>query len=302
VSAADRARRLQRNRVVYPIEFPPGTTHAEIFDRLVNGVTPPDQELLNYAMFIDGIVPINFTAYDPTLAKIGTSLTCEDDAHAFLSKLADSKGCVLRFNRLGELDVQLRNIPPGADPIYTVQPGPGGNLVGASRKVTREGVYNIVVSRGSDPTNPTGYQLAYNEEDGPLIWTGPFGTVPRYYASPLILTNDQAKSAAEMVLSRYKGLPSSLSLLSVPNPALDPLDVVQAVIGGERANHLIDQVSIPLAGSQPVQIVTRTLNEITVSDDDTGGGVGGFPNPPDPGAGGGTGGGGTGGGGGTPIS
>jgi hypothetical protein len=289
VSGSDRSRRMQRNRVIYPVEFPAGTTHRDMFDLLVNGITPAGVERRNYPMFLNGVVPITWTGYDPDLAKIGTSLTCEDDAHAFLSKIADARGCVLRFDRHGELQVAPRNIAPGADPVYAVGPGSTGNLISASRKVTRTGVYNYVVARGSDPANPTGYRLAVNDDkSSPLYIFGPFGPVVRYYASPLILTNEAADIAAETILSRYKGLPASLSLMAVPNPALEALDVVQATIGASTATHLVDQVSIPLVGQEPVTIVTRTLNEVPTDEDPASGG-GGFPNPGDPGAGGGTG-------------
>jgi hypothetical protein len=278
VTAFDRGRRLQRNRVLYPIEFAAGTTHQAIFDCLVNGKLPSGESPNNYGMFLRATVPVVFSGYDPELAKIGSSLLCEDDSRAFLAKIADARGCVLRFARTGELLVQPRNLAPGADPVYTVKPGAGGNLVSWSQKVTRDGVYNMIVARGSDPANPTGYRLAYNvEAASPLKWDGPFGVVTRYYASPLLLTNESADIAAETVLSRYKGLPSSLSMMAVPNPALDPLDVVQATLGATTATHLVDQVSIPLAGAQPVEIVTRTLNEVPTDEDPAGGG--GFPNP-----------------------
>jgi hypothetical protein len=284
VSGFDRSKRLQRKRVTYPTEFAAGTTHREIFDHLVNGQTPDGPSTTTYGMFLTGQVPITFTGYDPTLAKIGTSLSCEDDCLAFLGKIADARGCVLRFGRTGALEVALRNQAPGAVPVYTVKPGAGGNLVSWSQKVTRDGVYNYVIARGSDPATPTGYRLAYNADPtSPLYWAGPFGVVPRYYASPLILSSAAADAAAESVLARYKGLPTSLSLMAVPNPALDPLDVIQATLGSSTATHLLDQVSIPLAGDQPVEIVTRTLNQVPTDDDPTGGG--GFPNPGTPGAG-----------------
>jgi hypothetical protein len=107
----------------------------------------------------------------------------------------------------------------------------------------------MIVARGSDPAHVTSYRLAVNDDEtSPLFWDGPFGNVIRYYASPLLLTNESADIAAESILARYKGLPSSLSMMAVPNPALDPLDVVQATLGATTATHLIDQVSIPLAG------------------------------------------------------
>jgi hypothetical protein len=285
VSGFDRSKRLQRKRVTYPTEFAAGTTHRDIFEHLVNGTTPQGESTTTYAMFLSGQVPVAFTGYDPDLAKIGTSLTCEDDCLAFLGKLADARGCVLRFTRGGELEVVPRNQPPGATAVYTVKPGAGGNLVSWSQKVTRDGVYNYVIARGSDPATPTGYRLAYNADTtSPLYWAGPFGVVPRYYASPLILSSEAADAAAESVLARYKGLPTSLSLMAVPNPALDPLDVIQATLGASTAIHLIDTVSIPLAGSEPVDIVTRTLNEVPTDEEGPIGG-GGFPNPGTPGGG-----------------
>jgi hypothetical protein len=176
VSAFDRGKRLQRNRVVYPVEFPAGSTHTAIFQRLVNGVLPPG-ELLNYAMFHRAKVPIVWTGYDPDLAKIGSSLTCEDDSHAFLAKLADARGCVLRFDRLGQLLVQPRNLAPGAEPVYTVKPGAGGNLVSWSQKVTRDGVYNYVVARGSDPpTSPATGSPSTTTRPAPCSGTARSGT------------------------------------------------------------------------------------------------------------------------------
>lgn len=302
VSGSDRMARLRRGRVVYPVQFAAGATHRQVFEQLVNGDAGQGQSTESYGMFLFTRVPITWTSYNPDEARLGTSLVCEDDKLDFLAKLIDPRGCIMRFDRLGGLRVEPRDIAPGAEPIYAIRPGPGGNLIEASQKVTREGVYNLVVARGSDPAAPTGYRLAYNDDpSSPLRWTGPYGVVPRYYASPLLQTSEATDVAAEKVLARYRGLPSALSLLAVPNPALDPLDVAQATVGATAATHLLDEVTIPLVGSSPVQIVTRTLNEIPADDEAGGGGVSPIPNPgtgggtgggtTDPGTGGGTGGG-----------
>lgn len=290
VSGSDRTARLMRNRTLYPYQVPAGMTHRQLFHRLVNGdptggTGPVSAE--GYGMFVYGRVPIVWASYDPDQATVPSGQVVEDDVYAYLAKLVSSRGCVLRFARTGELVVDLKDRAPGSAPVYTVAGGPSGNLIRASRKVSRRGVYNIVVARGSDPATPTGYRLAYIEDQAsPLRWFGPFGAVPRYYASPLLRTSDQADAAAESVLSGYKGLPTGLSLLSVPNPALDPLDVLAATVSSAQV-HLADEVTIPLSVTDPVQIVTRTLND--PPDPDAGTDAGGLPqNPANPGAGGGT--------------
>ncbi|HVL61568.1 MAG TPA: chitosanase, partial [Microbacterium sp.] len=152
---------------------------------------------------------------------------------------------------------------PDTTPVYVVQPGVNGNLIDASRETSRESTYNIVIARGSDPAFPTGYQIAYNTDpNSPLRWDGPFGPAPRYYASPLLRTDAAAAQAAATVLSKYTGLPTTQGLWTVPNPALRPYDMLSARIVGLPTKHLIDEITIPLAGDESVQISTKTAASV----------------------------------------
>jgi hypothetical protein len=186
--------------------------------------------------------------------------------------------------------------PPSPPPDWTVQPGRGGNLIRASRKVSRGGVYNIVRAVGSDPAVQTGYRLAYiTDESNPLWWQGPFGAVVRYYASPILQTGDQADKAANTVLKRVTGLPSELSLFVIPNPAIRPLNLLQSRIGRPPLTaelHVADEVTIPLVGGADPEVKTRALNTLGTDSGDpndpsnpgTPGGGGGDPtDPTDPG-------------------
>ena len=298
VSGSDRIAQMKDARLVYPYAYPAGTTHRQLFDRMINGFTDGGK-LISYGMYLTANVPIVWEGYNPDRAVLPAGVV-EDSIYEHLAKIADAKACVLRFNRHGELVVERRDRAPGEASVYTVRPGETGNLISTSRKVDRSGVYNIVVARGSDPEAPTGYRLAYNDDEtSPLRWYGPFGAIPRYYASPLLRTSDEADAAAETVLARYKGLPSGLSVITVPDPAVDPLDPITVVVGGVEQPHLSDEVTIPLmiGGNNPVEIVTRTLNT-TPNPDETdpgtepGGGTGGGgstpPGDPDPGTPGGT--------------
>lgn len=288
ITGADRIVSIQQNRVLFPYQVPEGTTHRTIFERLVNGRLTPSSEIntAGYAALIGSAIPIVWTGYDPDRATVTGGQVVEDSTYDFLAKLADSKACVLRFDELGQLQVEQRDRDPDAAPVYTIQPGATGNLVKASRRTVRTNVYNIVSAYGSDPAAPTGYQVAYNKDpNSPLRWNGPFSASPRYYASPLIRTPAQAADAAASILSRYTGLPTTLGLWTVPNPALRPLDSVAARVTGLAETHLIDEVTIPLAisGAGPVEITTKTTNDVVIPEepDDTGGGViGGGPTVP----------------------
>jgi hypothetical protein len=233
---------------------------------------------LGYAAMIQGpAVPILWNGYDPDRYFINGGPVVENSSYEFMSKLADSRGCVLRFDELGQLNIDIRE-PDEAAPVYAIEPGKTGNLIRASRKATRDGVYNIVVAYGSDIAAPTGYQLAYNRSpNSKLRWDSQFGAAPRYYASPLLRTPGQAADAAATILSRYTGLPSTVGLWTLPNPAIRPQDVISAKITGLSETHVVDVVTIPLAisGAGPVEIATKTLNDVVSAEEPTDDGTGG---------------------------
>jgi hypothetical protein len=240
---------------------------------------------LGYAAMIQGpAVPIIWSGYDPDRYFINGGPVVENSSYEFMSKLADSRGCVLRFDELGQLNIDIREPDPDSPPVYAITPGRNGNLIRASRKAGRDGVYNIVVAYGSDIAAPTGYQLAYNnDKNSRLRWDSQFGAAPRYYASPLLRTPGEAADAAATVLSRYTGLPSTVGLWTLPNPAIRPQDAISAKITGLPETHIVDVVTIPLAisGAGPVEIETKTLNDVVTPEDptDPGGGGGGTGQP-----------------------
>jgi hypothetical protein len=265
IQASDRTVALQQNRVLYPFQVPTGYTHRQLFERLVNGrvVATDPLNSLGYAALLFTAIPITWVAYDPDRYTVDGGQTVEDSTYDFMAKLADDKGAVLRFDEAGGLVVDVAGRDPDTAPVYVVQPGVNGNLIDASRETSREATYNIVVAYGSDPAFPTGYQIAYNTDpNSPLRWDGPFGPAPRYYASPLLRDANAAAQAAATVLSKYTGLPTTQGIWTVPNPALRPLDMLSARIVGLPVKHLVDEITIPLAGSEPVEITTKTAASV----------------------------------------
>ncbi|WP_181778922.1 DUF5047 domain-containing protein [Pseudonocardia pini] len=172
--------------------------------------------------------------------------------------------------------------------VWEIHGGPSGTLVDASRSKTRRGVYNLTRAVGSDTTAQTGYQIArITDPLSPLRQGGLFGTVPRFYASPVLKTAEAAAKAAETIQARVRGLPKELSLFVVPNPALRPLDIISSALTGrgqQPERHVLESVTIPLAsgeGASAPELRTRTMNAIAdVSVDDPQ--DPNFPDPTDP--------------------
>lgn len=269
VTGRDRIAQLKDARLVYPYQYPAGISHRELFARMVNGYTDPTGGtaggplLISYGMYLSADVPIIFRGYDGDQAKLPTGVI-EDDVYEALAKIVDARGCVIMFNRHGELEVVRRDVAPDTAPVYSVVDGKTGTLLRRSRQTRRDGVYNIVVTRGSDPAAPVGYRLSYNnDQTSKLWWKGPFGPVPRYYASPLVRTGEQAQAAGDALLARYSGLPTEQAAAMVPDPSLDLLDPVTL----DGALHVTDELLLPVVSGQ-VELKTRSTNVVPDNEDD----------------------------------
>jgi hypothetical protein len=266
IDASDRTVSLQQCRVANPWQVPAGTSHRTVFEYLVNGSATATTTPTTYGMYSrNPIVPIVWTnaGYNPDTTTVPAGPVIDDSVYTYLAKLADANGALIRFAPTGEMTIEARARAVDATPDYVLRPGVTGTLISATRTVNRDGVYNVVRAVGSDPTSATGYRFAWiNDTASPIRYNGPFQPDIRYYASPLLTTSAQADAAAQTLLARATGLPTELGLYSVPDPSLRPLDVIQVINGNAIGNHVLDEVTIPLAGTSATQIKTRTLNPV----------------------------------------
>ncbi|MGL5908439.1 MAG: DUF5047 domain-containing protein [Phycicoccus sp.] len=283
INALDRTAQLQQNRLTFPYPVPDGTTHRALFQALINGSS--GTATTTYGAYLYTPIPITWTGYDPDTTLIVGDQIVEDDSYAFLRDRAAEQGATLRFDGAGRLSVVPLNIVP-TTPVGSVLTGPGGNIVRASRRSSRRGVHNIVTAYGTDPIAPTQFVVAFNPT-GPLAWnkaTHPaFGPAPRYFDSPLLRSDPAVDDAATALLSRYTGVPTTWEIEMIPDPTVEPGDLVDISYAGITERHVVDTLSLPL-GLGPARLTTRALN--AVEDDvviigggggpDDGFGLGGF--------------------------
>jgi hypothetical protein len=111
-----------------------------------------------------------------------------------------------------------------------------------------------------DTDEPPIYALAiYDDPTSPIRWGGPFGRVVLIAESTAVQTQDQADAIARSLLALRLGLSRTLTLRSVPNPALEPDDPIDVVFpGGRVETQTINETHIGLGADAALDIVTTS--------------------------------------------
>lgn len=154
-----------------------------------------------------------------------------------------------------------------AAPVWSVAAGQDGVLVSANRGMSSDGVYNAVLARGenTETNSPPVSALAVDDDPtSPTYWDGPFGHRPMFYTSSTLTTQTAALSAAKLKLAAARAPNATGDLSSLPNPALEPGDVIRVVYGdGTRELHQVQSFSVPLDVGGDFQITTISAKEDT---------------------------------------
>jgi hypothetical protein len=252
VSGSDRMAQVIDSRLPFPEQYAAGTSHEALFEALISTTSEA-------APFPEATVEFD---YDASAAVLGAAQLAEESRFEFLRDAVLPEGKVMFWDHRGFLVVRSAIAPGGA--VFDIDSGREGVILSLGRELGRSGVYNGVVARGESPDGETTPPVALAINDNPtdpIRWGGPFGKVTRFYASSFITTDAQAESAAASLLSKYTGLPYTVDLTAVPNPALEPLDVIHVTLpGGFEEDHVIESLTIPLTADGVLQLRTRTKN------------------------------------------
>lgn len=270
ITALDRISQLQQNGLVLPLPLSDGNTHRQVFDRLVNGIAIPQQaeypgiSPTGFGAYLGVRIPITWTSYNPDTTRIIGDQIVDNDGYGFLANLIKFyDDSAMRFLNDGTLLVYSTVIDATVSQA-TLTGGTGGNLHSIKRVVKRTDVHNVVTAYGSDPSSITDFisifnadpssALAYNKTTYPS-----FGIAPTYYSSPLLQTDGDVELAGEALLRRYRALPLVFTLSMIPNPALEPFDVIDVVMrpGLTPVRAIIDTIILPLSSNTLATVTTR---------------------------------------------
>ncbi|HET6634708.1 MAG TPA: DUF5047 domain-containing protein [Streptomyces sp.] len=151
------------------------------------------------------------------------------------------------------------------DPVWTIAAGEGGVYVQAERGMTTDKVHNGVLARGentSDNAPPVQYLAVDEDPTSPTWWGGPFGRRPAFYSSSTLTTTEACIQAARVRLLAEKAPNATADITSLPNPALEPGDVIRIVYpDGARELHQVQSLSIPLDIGGSFDLATISAKE-----------------------------------------
>jgi hypothetical protein len=253
-ACSDLSVRISRARWTDPYQITSGTTLVAALVELLSDRWP-DVKLALDPNVIDNTIDA------PVIFEAGDSSDPWSDAQ----KLAEAHGFTLYLDVEGV--VRLMQPPDTASvvPAYFYRRDELAVVTSQTRVSPMEQTYNGVIATGEGSTIPTPVRGEAWDLDpqSPTFVDGPFGRVPYFYSSPLILTAETAEEVAGSMLERVRGRVESLSWEQIPNPAIVPLDAVELEDdAGALHTYIIDELSIPLSAAD---VETATARETRVA-------------------------------------
>lgn len=275
ITGSDRMAQAVDTEAALPWVAPVGTTHLDFFDSLLYGQPADTWFHPNAGVFNSPVAQTIISDYTLSAQVLPYQIPIDKPFQELMQDVADTLGKRLFFDYLGRLNIVSADLPTG-NPVVTLTAGRDGTLRSLSRQISRDGFYNSVRAEGSAPTEatpPWNYVVTpVVNTMGNLSWYGQFGRILRTFSSPLLTTSAECLAAAQTIYDKATGLPYSLSMEVVPNPALEPLDRVLVRFPGEGPSstppkpgmgfdpheevHVIDSLTFPLAGGD-MAITTR---------------------------------------------
>lgn len=251
LTAFDRAKKVSEARFDSTYVVAAGTNYSTAIQNLIRDRLPS--------------LSVTFLFADTNVVTPALVFNVGDDPWKAVTDMATAIGCEVFFDALGRCVMRSVPDPDTAPIIWTYAEGSGATILGATKKMTREGTYNGVIASGESSaiTNqsaaPVSATLWDDNPFSPTYYLGPFGKKPRMYSSPFITTPAQATTAARAILHQSLGLSEDVGFTAVVNPAHEPGDVVAIQVSKSKINarYVLSSFSVPLTHNGTMSATTR---------------------------------------------
>lgn len=198
-----------------------------------------------------------------TDAVIGSrTFDIQADPWAGCQEIAAAAGAEVYANADGMFVVAVLPDLATTAPVWSIEAVEGGVYISATRGMSGDKVFNGIRASGentADNVAPVSYLAVDNDPGSPTYWSGPFGRRPDFYSSPTLITTAACTNAAQLKLAQAKAPNASGDISSLPNPALEPGDVLRLVYeDGSRELHQAASFSVPLdvGGNFPITTIS----------------------------------------------
>jgi Domain of unknown function (DUF5047) len=243
VTAEDRSWRISKAKRLTPWVVTPGAEVGAVQTAM----------LLDRWGDVSSDLPETDAIYSATTFQPGESSDPWEDA----CKLSDAFGRRLRMDGAGAArNAPLRSVLTDP-PCVSYDPGTMA-VTTLSERVSAESVCNGIVATASGPrmTAPVTYEV-WDTDPGSPTCVDAIGYLPRFVTITDYPDADVAllKTMTDAAFRAETGRSAMTGWTQVPDPSLEPGDIVRIVVDGERSTHLIDAISLPLgAGLMTVTV------------------------------------------------
>lgn len=252
VNASDRTIKIVRDRFPVPFQVPAGVSGVEAIKWMI------------WRSFPGAAVDTSRCSSTYTLGKAFT--VAEKPWDDGIGQFENRMDVVVYADRTGGFVIE--DVPQLADaPVWVLNAGPGGALVAMDQKTSSAKIVNAFYAKGkqTDGTPIVMGRAVVDDPTRPDYWgteevPGPAGRFPRFYASEMIVTQEQADQVAVDGLARWAGIYYQCNPTGLPHPGLEPgLTIATLLPSGLYQRHLVSVVPIPLDGSAQA-LGTRTTD------------------------------------------
>jgi hypothetical protein len=188
----------------------------------------------------------------------------DGDPWAACQEIAAAAGAECFVNADGVFVISALPDLLAVTPVWAVEATEGGVYVKGTRSMSADGVFNGVLAKG-DSTGagaPVQYLAVDTDPGSPTYWDGPFGHRPTTYSSSTLTTLAACTAAANVKLRAARAPNTKGDLSSMPNPALEPGDVIRVTHpDGLRELHQIASFTVPLDDGGDFPIGTISAKE-----------------------------------------
>lgn len=254
IEAVDRSQKISDARLETDRHIAPGTDSGLAALSLITDVMP------DVTFDIDGVV-----------TEVSGRLVWEaqSDRWQIVVDLFKVFGAEVRFNGIGAFVGRPEPDVRTDDPVWIVDEGSNGVLVSVDMAWSRRPSYNRAIITGTNTEFGVTYRGVATDSApaSPSYYSGRFGAKPIFLFSPHVTSNATALTAAKALLRSKQGVAMSLDFSAVPNPALEPGDVVTVKRGllGLNMAVVVDSITLGLGPEDPMTCQVRARQEDDVT-------------------------------------
>lgn len=246
VHVVDLSRAVSRNVWQQPFTIPGGMNYGDAVAAMVRNRLP-SQTAFSIA---------TTTRTTPLLVY---GLTQATDPWQDIQELSAAVGFESFFDARGVFTFRPVPDPRFGIPVWSFDDTDHPAIVAAKRQLSDDMTFNdiVVIGQSSSSQNPVSAEAYDDDPSSPTYILGPYGRVSQRVSFSLITTQEQAQDAADATLFNSLGAAETVTIVVVPNPALEPGDVISVTVPevGASGTYYINSMTTSLSPAEPQQLV-----------------------------------------------